>query len=87
MKIVGLYHAHGEFARQLENFARDFDHRHGKTMELIDLETKEGADIATLYDIVQYPAILAIRDDGQLAKAWLGTAFPLMDEVSGYANG
>lgn len=87
MRIVALYHAHGEFARQVEEFARDFDRQHGKTIELTDLETKDGADIATLYDIVQYPAILAIRDDGQLAKAWLGTEFPLMDEVSGYANG
>lgn len=85
MKIVGLYHAQGEFARQLEEFARDFDRQHGKSMELLDLETKAGSDLAALYDIVQYPAILAIRDDGQLAKAWLGTAFPLMDEVSGYA--
>jgi len=86
MKLVGLYHAHGEYARLLEEYARDLERTHGKVLELKDLETKEGADIATLYDIVQYPAILVVRDDGGLAKVWAGVTFPLMDEVSGYAN-
>jgi hypothetical protein len=86
MKLVALYHAKGEFARQLEEYAHDFEAQRGKAIELRDLESREGADLAALYDIVQYPALLAIRDDGQLARAWQGSALPLMDEVAGYAN-
>lgn len=86
MKLIILYHAKGEFARQMEEYAHDFESQRGKVIELRDLETREGSDMAGLYDIVQYPALLAIRDDGQLAKVWQGASLPLMDEVAGYAN-
>lgn len=42
--------------------------------------------MARVYDVVQYPALLAIEDTGSLAQYWQGDILPLMDEVAGYAR-
>jgi hypothetical protein len=84
MKLVALYHPQSETARTVEEFAKEFERSRGQSIELVSLETKEGAEMARLYDIVRYPAILAIRDEGQVAAQWQGDMLPLMDEVSGY---
>jgi hypothetical protein len=44
----------------------------------------EGSDMAKLYDVVRYPAILAVADDGSLQRLWQDRPWPLMDEVSPY---
>jgi hypothetical protein len=86
MKIVALYHPNSEFARIIEEYARDFERRRGKVVELLSLDSRDGAALASLYDILQYPALLAIRDDGQLIKNWEGSDLPLMNEVAGYID-
>ena len=87
MKVVILYHPFSEFARPIEEFARDFEHQMpGRKVELLSLETTEGATLAKTYDIVRYPAIIALRDDGQILKFWEGETLPLMNEVASYVN-
>jgi len=86
MKVVALYRPDSEFARMVEEYVHDFERQRSKTVKLVSLDTKEGADIAALYDIIQYPALLALRDDGQLLKTWQGPQLPLMDEVAGYLD-
>lgn len=67
-------------------YATDFERQRGKTIELMSLDSVEGAEKANLYGIMQYPALLALRDDGQLMRDWQGERFPLMDEVAAYFN-
>ncbi len=87
MRIVILYHPNAEFAGMVEDYKRDFERRHqDKKIELISLETVGGAEMAKLYDVVRYPAILAIANDGSLHKLWQDKPFPLMDEVLAYAS-
>lgn len=71
----------------VEEYIRDFERRHGAVIEPLSLDTVEGAEKANLYGIVQYPVLLAVRDDGQLLRDWQGTNLPLMDEVAGYLSG
>jgi hypothetical protein len=85
MKVVILYHPNQEFAGTVEDFKRDFERQHqAKKIELISLETVAGAEMAKLYDVVRYPAILAIENDGSLQKLWQDQSMPLMDEVNAY---
>lgn len=84
MKVAILYHPNSEHARRAEEYARDFELQHGKSIELLSLETKEGSDLSRLYDIIQYPALLVLREGGELIKEWQGEQLPLMNEVSGY---
>lgn len=87
MRIVILYHPNQEFAGLAEDFKRDFEARHqDRKAELVSLETVEGAELAKLYDVVRYPAILVIAEGGGLQKMWQDRPWPLMDEVSAYAS-
>ena len=86
MRTVILYHPNAEFAGLAQDYKRDFELRHpDREIELISLETVVGADMAKLYDVVRYPAILVIASDGQLQKFWQDQPFPLMDEVAAYS--
>jgi hypothetical protein len=79
-----LYRPASEFARIVEEYSHDFERTKGKTIELVSLDTREGSDLARLYGVTVYPAMLAVRDDGQLMKDWQGPQLPLMNEVAGY---
>lgn len=85
MKVVILYHPKEEYAGLCEDYKRDFERRYpGKTIKMVSLDTVEGAQMAKLYDVTRYPAILAIENDGSLQKLWQDLPWPLMDEVSAY---
>lgn len=84
MKTSILYRPNSEFARIVEEYATDFKRSKGFDIDLIDLNSREGAAIASLYGIMQYPSILVTRDDGQVVKDWQGAQLPLMSEVAGY---
>ncbi len=84
MKVLALYHPKSEHGRTIEQYVTDFLSRTGKQIELLSLETRDGAATASLYDIVRYPGILVLDDQGSLHRAWQGDSLPLMDEVAGY---
>lgn len=85
MKAVILYHPNQEFGGLAEDFKRDFESRmKGREIELVSLETVAGADMAKLYDVVRYPAILVISDSGGLQKLWQDRPLPMIDEVAAY---
>ena len=84
MKVVVLYRPKSEFATATEEYAREFNRRTGKTLELLDYDSPKGLELAQVYDITSQPAILALKDDGALQNYWLGSTFPLFDEVSAY---
>lgn len=85
MKLVILYRPKSEHGRTIETFVHDFRVRHESAkVELIDVGSREGAAMASLYDIMQYPALLGLADDGSVLKVWQGGDLPLMDEVASY---
>ena len=87
MKVVILYRPASEHSRGIENFIRDYQERHSAhTLEILNLDTREGSATASLYDIVQYPAILVTQNDGSVQRVWQGDALPLLDEVASYAS-
>jgi aromatic ring-cleaving dioxygenase len=53
---------------------------------MYDLNTRDGYATASLYDIMQHPAVLALADDGQLLQLWVGENLPLINEVMYYDN-
>lgn len=69
------------------DFAREFENYKRKKIELVSLETIEGADLAKLYGVDRYPAILVMADNGSMIRLWQGLPLPLMDELSYYIQG
>jgi hypothetical protein len=86
MKVVILYRPISEHARSIETFIRDFQRRNPTiTVEILNIDEREGIAQAIIYDIMRYPAILAVAGDGRLLNMWQGAEIPLMDEVAAYA--
>lgn len=86
MRIVILYHPQSDHIGLVDGYVQDFKRFKGRDIERISLETVEGADMAKLYDIVRYPALLVIGPEGSLIQQWQGTLLPLMDQLSYYAG-
>lgn len=86
MKAIILYHPKSEHEGFVADYAREFKRYKGKDIELTSLETVEGAELARLYDITSYPALLLMSDDGSLQRLWQGLQLPLMDELSYYLH-
>lgn len=83
MKIVILYHPASDHSRTVEEYVHEFTRRNPEvSLEGVSVDTRPGAQMATLYDIVAYPCMVALRQDGSLAKAWQGLPLPLMNEVA-----
>ncbi len=84
MRALVLYHPQSDHVGIVESYVHDFQRFKGKSIEKISLETQEGANIANLHDITQYPAVLVTGPEGHLEKFWQGIPLPLMDEVDSY---
>lgn len=88
MKLVILYRPKSGYASHVERFAHDFQARHATAkLELVNIDEREGVATASLYDIMQYPAILALAGDGRLLQLWQGEQLPLMNDVASYVIG
>jgi hypothetical protein len=87
MKAIFLYRPDSEQARRVEEYVRDFELSQKHKLELLNIDTREGSSTASLYDLVENPSLIVIRDDGQLLKHWQGVSqLPLMNELSGYLS-
>ncbi len=84
MKVIILYRPKSEHSRKVEEFVHDFvKAQPTRQVQALDVDSREGSSKVELYDVTQYPAVLAMRNDGQLMKSWMGD-FPLMDELAYY---
>ncbi len=80
-----LYHPNSEHSGMVLDYVRDCKLLKDKELELMSLETIEGSDLARLYDITAYPAIVALSNDGHLQKMWMGENFPTLNELDHYS--
>lgn len=87
MKVLVLYRPQSEHGRVVEDFIREFQRRfNGYRLEVLNIDSRDGSATASLYDVMQHPAILVLQDDGYLQKSWIGGQMPLMDEVFAYTH-
>lgn len=85
MRVVVVYKQQTDYARRVDEFLFDFKRLTGRTLEVIDPETPAGISFCQTYDILEYPTIIALADDGQMQNIWKGLPLPTMNEVSYYA--
>jgi hypothetical protein len=88
MKLTVLYRPNSEYARMVEEYMHEFTRLHAEAdTSLVDIDSAEGILEAGVYDIMEFPALIATSNDGSLLSMWTGEQLPLMDEVMGYING
>ncbi|HEU0266394.1 MAG TPA: hypothetical protein VFQ70_02095 [Candidatus Saccharimonadaceae bacterium] len=85
MRVVVVYKDESDHAREVIDYLADYARQTGRELETIDPDTADGANFCQVYDIVEYPSIVALSDDGQLQNLWRGTPLPQISEVSYYA--
>lgn len=87
MRVLVLYRPNSEHGRLTDDFIRDYQaRRQSDRLEVLSIDTREGSALATLYDVMEYPAIMVLQDNGSIQKIWQGSILPLMDEVASYAR-
>ena len=84
MRVVVVSKERTDYARRVSDFLADFARQTGRELETLDPDTRDGSDFCQSYDIVEYPTILAISDDGQIQNQWRGLPLPTISEVSYY---
>ncbi len=86
MRVLIIYKQESDYARRVTDFLRDLKRQTGHELEEISPDTREGAEICRLYDIVEYPTIVAIDKDGALQSLWRGLPLPTLSEIGYYAG-
>jgi hypothetical protein len=87
MKVLVIYRPNSEHGRLTEEFIHDYKTRHQDSqLEVMNIDTREGSATATLYDVLQYPAILVLQTNGYVQKIWQGPALPRLDDVASYTQ-
>jgi hypothetical protein len=86
MRVVVVYKDQADYTRTVTDYLRDFEYQTGHKLETIDPDTETGAQFCDMYDIVEYPTILASSDDGVMQKTWRGLPLPTIIELSYYVQ-
>jgi hypothetical protein len=85
MRVAVIYKYESDHAREVLDYLRDFERQTGRKLEEIDPDSKDGIDTCRAYDIVEYPTLIALADDGHMLNMWRGRPLPTISEVSFYA--
>lgn len=86
MRIVVVYKDASDHGREVREHVDDFEKQTGLEIEQKNPDDGRNQFFLRAYDIVEYPTILAIADDGRLLQMWHGQPLPLIDEVAYYAR-
>lgn len=68
LKIV--YREASEHRELVDNFLREFSRETGGKIIAINPDTQEGQKFISLYNVVEYPTLLALAPDGSLIEKW-----------------
>lgn len=79
-----LYNKNSESQSPAENFAKSLDDLKVNN-ELVDADSRDGAALAELYDLLSRPAVILLRDDGSVVERWQHS-LPLATDVSYLAH-
>ena len=84
MRVAVIYKIESDHAREVLDYLRDFSRQTGHEIEEINPDSPDGAHFCRTYDIVEYPTLVAMSDDGQMQNMWRGRPLPTISEVSFY---
>lgn len=86
MRIICIGREASDYGRMVDDWVREFERRTGAEIENIDPDSSEGERLCRIYDVVEYPTIMALGEDGSLGAMWRGKTLPTFDEVTYWLN-
>jgi len=82
MRLLVIYRQNSDHRLKVEEFLRELKNQYPEIkLEILDSDSREGMAEASLYDMLSYPAVLALRDDGSVLQSWAG-----VDELPGLGD-
>lgn len=82
MRVVCVWREGEDYSRSVEEWIHAFERRTGREIETMSPDGRDGAQFCRAYDIVEYPTIIALGNDGAVLAMWRGKQLPLFDEVA-----
>lgn len=84
MRVVVIWREETDYARSIIEWLHDCERRVGVAPESLSPDEPEGESLCKAYDVVEYPTILAMNDDGKMLQMWRGRDLPRIDDVTYY---
>lgn len=84
MKVVVISKDNMDYTRTVLDYLRDFKMQTGHELEVMDPESPDGVMFCRAYDILEFPTLVAISDEGVMQNQWRGLPLPTISEVSYY---
>ncbi len=82
MRVVCVYRDKQDYTRSVEEWIENLRRQTGREIETMDPD--KNPSFCETYDIVEYPTILALGNDGSIRAIWSGRDLPLMNDVLYY---
>ena len=86
MRVVVVYKNDQDYTRIVDDFLADFARQTGRTIDVLDPESTECELFCGADEVVEYTTIIALSNDGQLQKRWIGAILPTINEVIYYVS-
>ncbi|MDR2336920.1 MAG: hypothetical protein LBE03_02350 [Candidatus Nomurabacteria bacterium] len=84
MRAVVIFYNDRDYTRTVLDYIEDIRRQTGHEFEALDPETRAGDDFAKAYEIVEYPTVMFLEDDGRVSFQKTGLPLPLINEVEYY---
>ena len=82
MRVVCIYKDDQDYTRSVTDWLENFRRQTGREIETMDPD--QSPAFCEAYDIVEYPTIIALSNDGEVRNLWRGRDLPLINEVLYY---
>lgn len=83
MRLICLYRDNEDYTRSVTDWLENFRRQTGREVETMNPD--EQPNFCETYDILEFPTIIALGDDGSVRSVWSGKDLPLIDDVLFYA--
>ena len=82
MRVICIFRDNQDYTRTVTEWIENFRRRTGREIETMDPD--RNTNFCETYDIVEYPTIIALGEQGDVRAVWRGRELPLIDEVNYY---
>lgn len=82
MRVVCVFRDNQDYTRSVTEWMENFRRQTGYEVEVMDPDREER--FCRIYDIVEYPTIVALDSQGGLREMWKGRDLPLINDVAYY---
>jgi hypothetical protein len=82
MRVVCVYRDNEDYTRSVDEWLENIRRQTGHEVETMNPD--ENISFCETYDIVEYPTIIALDNNGGVLNMWRGRTLPLMNEVLYY---